>query len=75
MYEFASENNINVHTDGARVLNAAVSLGVPVSEVMKYSDSVNMCFSKVIFTFSKQGFNESSDFHNCSEPHEQQKYK
>ena len=53
MYEFASENNINVHTDGARVLNAAVSLGVPVSEVMKYSDSVNMCFSKVIFTFFK----------------------
>ena len=53
MYEFAAENNINVHTDGARVLNAAVSLGVPVSEVMKYSDSVNMCFSKVIFTFLK----------------------
>ena len=47
MYGFAKENNVCVHTDGARVMNAAVSLGVPVSEIMKYSDSVNMCFSKV----------------------------
>ena len=47
VYEFATENDVFVHTDGARVLNAAVSLGVPVSEIMKYSHSVNMCFSKV----------------------------
>ena len=28
-----------------------------------------------IFTFSKQAFNESLDFHNHLKPHEQQKYK
>ncbi|XP_052771433.1 uncharacterized protein LOC128211068 [Mya arenaria] len=46
VYEVAQENNIKVHTDGARILNSAVALGVPVSEILKYSDSVNMCFSK-----------------------------
>ncbi|XP_053391697.1 uncharacterized protein LOC128554429 isoform X2 [Mercenaria mercenaria] len=46
VWQIAKEHNIKVHTDGARILNSAVALGVPVSEIMKYSDSVNMCFSK-----------------------------
>ncbi|XP_052263708.1 low specificity L-threonine aldolase-like [Dreissena polymorpha] len=46
VYQIAHENNCVVHTDGARILNAAEALGVHVSEILKYSDSVNMCFSK-----------------------------
>lgn len=37
---------IPVHTDGARLFNAAVALGVPVSEVAKHTDSVGFCISK-----------------------------
>jgi threonine aldolase len=47
VWQIAKDNNIKVHTDGARILNSAAAQGVPVSEIMKYSDSVNMCFSKV----------------------------
>ncbi|XP_060588289.1 uncharacterized protein LOC132743742 [Ruditapes philippinarum] len=46
VWQIAKDNNIKVHTDGARILNSAAAQGVPVSEIMKYSDSVNMCFSK-----------------------------
>ncbi|KAL4240826.1 putative low-specificity L-threonine aldolase 1 [Mactra antiquata] len=46
VWSIAQENDLKVHTDGARILNSAVALDIPVSEIMKYSDSVNMCFSK-----------------------------
>lgn len=47
MKERASEHNLPVHMDGARVMNAVVSLGVTPEEILKHVDSVNMCFSKV----------------------------
>ncbi|MBS1721962.1 MAG: aminotransferase class I/II-fold pyridoxal phosphate-dependent enzyme [Armatimonadetes bacterium] len=37
---------IGIHLDGARVFNAAVALGVPVSEITSKVDSVNFCLSK-----------------------------
>lgn len=44
----ANKYNIPVHMDGARLMNAAVSQNVPVSEILQYVDTVNMCFSKVL---------------------------
>jgi len=46
IYEMAVEHRIPVHLDGARVFNAAVSLGVDVNEILKYTDSVMFCLSK-----------------------------
>ena len=42
----ARSRGIPVHTDGARIFNAAVALGVPASEIAKYVDSVMFCVSK-----------------------------
>lgn len=44
--KFLKESNIPLHMDGARVFNAAVCLGVPVSRVVKHCDSVTFCLSK-----------------------------
>ena len=38
-----------MHLDGARVFNAAVSLGVPVSAITELVTSVQFCLSKVRF--------------------------
>ena len=45
-YEKAKEHNLPVHLDGARLFNAAVSLGVEAKELAQYSDSVMVCLSK-----------------------------
>ena len=45
-YEAAKANGIPVHTDGARLFNAATALGVDASEITKYTDSVMFCLSK-----------------------------
>jgi threonine aldolase len=37
---------IAFHVDGARIFNAAVALGVPVSDVVAAADSVTFCLSK-----------------------------
>jgi len=37
---------LKVHLDGARVFNAAVALGIPVSEIARHVDSVMFCLSK-----------------------------
>jgi threonine aldolase len=42
----AHEAGIPVHLDGARVFNAATTLGKPVAEVTKKYDSVMFCLSK-----------------------------
>jgi len=42
------EYGICVHMDGARLINAAVALGVEPSEIVQYSDSVSLCLSKGI---------------------------
>lgn len=42
----ARAHNLPVHMDGARVFNAAVALGIPVSELAAEVDSVQFCLSK-----------------------------
>ncbi|MDF2674649.1 MAG: low-specificity L-threonine aldolase [Clostridiales bacterium] len=46
IYKIGIEHNIPVHIDGARIFNAAISLGVDASEVAHYGDSINLCLSK-----------------------------
>jgi threonine aldolase len=38
--------NLKLHLDGARVFNAAVELGLDVSEITRHFDSVSICLSK-----------------------------
>lgn len=44
--EVADEEGLPLHLDGARVMNAAVALGVPVSHLTGCFDSVSLCLSK-----------------------------
>ena len=46
VYSLARDRGIPVHLDGARIFNAAISLGVPPREIAQYSDSVCFCVSK-----------------------------
>jgi threonine aldolase len=41
--ELANRWGLRVHVDGARIFNAAVALGIPVSELAEHADSI--CFS------------------------------
>lgn len=42
----ADEFGLKIHVDGARIFNASVAQGVPVSEITKHVDTVNFCLSK-----------------------------
>lgn len=44
--KIATNHNISVHLDGARILNAAVKLNISPKELVEDVDSVMMCFSK-----------------------------
>lgn len=44
--QLAQTRGIKIHTDGARIFNAAVALGVPVSELARYTDTISFCLSK-----------------------------
>ena len=44
--QIAEKNSIPVHMDGARIFNAAVSLGVDAKEIASCCDSVMFCLSK-----------------------------
>ncbi|XP_040186972.1 probable low-specificity L-threonine aldolase 2 [Rana temporaria] len=44
--DIADRYGLKVHLDGARLINAAVSLGVETAEIVKYCDSVSLCLSK-----------------------------
>jgi len=44
--EIAEDHSIPVHMDGARIFNAAVSLGVNAKEIAACCDSVMFCLSK-----------------------------
>jgi threonine aldolase len=46
MRELAHANDVAVHLDGARLFNAAVALGLPVSSMVQDVDSVTFCASK-----------------------------
>lgn len=43
---FARNRGLALHLDGARVFNAAVSLGVDVKEIAKNYDTISVCLSK-----------------------------
>lgn len=46
VYSIARERAIPVHLDGARIFNAAVSLGIDAGEIASKADSVMFCLSK-----------------------------
>jgi threonine aldolase len=46
VYDLAREHAVPVHLDGARIFNAAISLGCAPGEISQYSDSVCFCVSK-----------------------------
>ena len=44
--ETCRELGLAVHLDGARIMNAAVALGVPAAEIGRHFDTVTICLSK-----------------------------
>lgn len=46
VHELARSHGVPVHTDGARLFNAATALGVTAAEVARHTDSVCFCVSK-----------------------------
>jgi threonine aldolase len=46
IYDFAKSNGLAVHLDGARLWNAHIATGIPLSDYGKYVDSASLCFSK-----------------------------
>ena len=46
VYEVGQRHGIPVHLDGARIFNAAVALGVPVTTLTQHCDTVSCCLSK-----------------------------
>ena len=46
VYGLAKRHGISVHTDGARIFNAAISLRVEPSSITEHTDSVCFCVSK-----------------------------
>jgi threonine aldolase len=44
--DLARARNLRVHTDGARIFNAAVALGMPVHEFTQFTDTISFCLSK-----------------------------
>ncbi|KAM9837184.1 threonine aldolase 1 [Aulostomus maculatus] len=42
----AEKHGLSVHMDGARVMNAAVALGVPPSAILQHTHTVSVCLSK-----------------------------
>jgi len=46
--EVCKKHNLKLHVDGARIFNAAASLGVPVSRLLEHADSASICLSKAL---------------------------
>lgn len=44
--QFVDEHKLALHLDGARIFNAAVKLGVPVTAISHHFDTVSLCLSK-----------------------------
>lgn len=44
--DFTRSHNLGLHLDGARVFNASVHQGVPVTEISRHFDSISVCLSK-----------------------------
>jgi len=48
--DFARSRGLSCHLDGARAFNATVKLGVAISEICRYFDTVSLCLSKGLGT-------------------------
>ncbi|XP_042308522.1 probable low-specificity L-threonine aldolase 2 [Sceloporus undulatus] len=46
VHQLAQQYGLRIHMDGARVLNAAVALGVPATRISQHCDSISLCLSK-----------------------------
>jgi len=46
VYELSNKYKLKVHTDGARIFNAAAALNVDVKELTQYTDTITFCLSK-----------------------------
>ncbi|MRX73084.1 aminotransferase class I/II-fold pyridoxal phosphate-dependent enzyme [Bacillus lacus] len=46
IYEIAKSHHVPVHTDGARLFNAAEGSGLPITHFTQYTDTVQICLSK-----------------------------
>lgn len=46
IYRVAKEAGASVHTDGARIFNAAAALGVDAAEIARHTDTLMFCLSK-----------------------------
>lgn len=46
VHELARKHRVPVHTDGARLLNAATALKLPAKDIAQHTDSVCFCISK-----------------------------
>lgn len=46
IFEFARENGMRMHLDGARLWNASAESGVSMAEYCQYFDTVSICVSK-----------------------------
>lgn len=45
-WQFTREHQLALHIDGARILNAAVALNVPLKTLAQYCDTFTICLSK-----------------------------
>jgi threonine aldolase len=43
---FAHSRGVSLHLDGARIFNAAIASGTTVSQLARFSDSIQVCLSK-----------------------------
>jgi len=50
MASLARENNLRLHCDGARIMNAVVALGVDPARLVQGCDTVSVCLSKGLGT-------------------------
>ncbi len=46
VHELAGKHRLPVHTDGARLFNAAIAMGLPAKDITQHTDSVCFCISK-----------------------------
>jgi threonine aldolase len=44
--DWAHENGLATHLDGARLFNAVVAIGIPAADWARHFDTVSICFSK-----------------------------
>lgn len=49
-FAFTREKGLALHIDGARIMNAAVALDVPLGDITRYCDTLTICLSKGLGT-------------------------